>query len=131
MRYEKKKLLLLSSPFFLLVSLIIIGSGEAYVAADFVGSAACAGCHADKYGDWEKSGHSYKFTLIPGNEGPVYPAEAINLQSQWMDSLGDGSHTWDDVAGGIGGNGFRILFCKTYSRKPNLGAETGYDEIIL
>ena len=88
----KKNLLLLSSPFFLLVSLIIMGSGEAYVAADFVGSAACAGCHADKYGDWEESGHPYKFTLTPGNEGPVYPVEAINLQSQWMDSLGDGSH---------------------------------------
>jgi hypothetical protein len=96
-----------------LVSLIIIGSGEAYVAADFVGSAACAGCHSGQYGDWEASGHPYKFAATPGNEGPVYPAEAINFQSQWMDSLGDGSHTWDDVAGVIGGYGWKARFVGT------------------
>ncbi len=49
----KKKLLLFTCPLLLLVSLIFIGSGDAYVAVDFVGSDACAGCHADKFGDWE------------------------------------------------------------------------------
>jgi hypothetical protein len=109
----KKKLLLFTSPLLLLISLIFKGSGDVYVAADFVGSDACAVCHADQYGDWEASGHPYKFTVTPGNEGPVYPAEAINFQSQWMDSLGDGSHTWDDVAGVIGGYGWKARFVGT------------------
>jgi len=109
----KKNLLLLSSPFLLLVSLIIMGSGEAHVAADYVGSAACAGCHFENYGDWEASGHPYKFSLTPDSMGPVYPAEAVNFQSQWIDSLGDGSHTWNDVAGVIGGYGWKARFVGT------------------
>ena len=84
-----------------------------YIAADFVGSDACAGCHADKFGDWEASGHPYKFIVIENDEPPVYLAEAVNFQSQWMDSLGDGSHTWADVAGVIGGYGWKARFVGT------------------
>ena len=73
--------------------------------AEFVGSAACAGCHSAQYADWEASGHPYKFTVVTGGVEPTYPAEAINFQSQYMDSLGDGSHTWNDIAGVIGGYG--------------------------
>jgi len=120
----KKNLLLLSSPFLLLVSLIIMGSGEAYVAADYVGSAACAGCHSDKYGDWEASGHPYKFSVTPGDTGPTYPAEAKNMQSEWMDSLADGSHTWNDVAGVIGGYGWKARFVGTDGHLIGTGGST-------
>jgi hypothetical protein len=51
--------------------------------------------------------------VTPGNEGPVYPAEAGNFQYQWMERLGDGSHTWDDVAGVIGGYGWNARFVGT------------------
>ena len=109
----KRNLLLLSSPLLLLVSLVIMGTGEAYDPADWSGSDACKLCHSEIYDNWAASGHPYKFSMTPGNEGPVYPAEAVNFQSQWMDSLGDGSHTWDDVAGVIGGYGWKARFVGT------------------
>ncbi len=79
----------------------------------FVGSDACKGCHSDKYNDWVESGHPYKFTIIENGEAPTYPPEAINFQSQYMDSLGDGSHTWNDIAGVIGGYGWKARFIGT------------------
>ncbi|MCK4853438.1 MAG: T9SS type A sorting domain-containing protein [Bacteroidales bacterium] len=106
----KKNLLFFTGPLLLLVSLLLISSSELYTEADYVGSAACAGCHFDKHESWAASGHPYKFSVTPANEGPVYPVEAVNFQSQWMDSLGDGSHTWDDVAGVIGGYGWKARF---------------------
>ncbi|MCK4990506.1 MAG: hypothetical protein KAS29_08475, partial [Bacteroidales bacterium] len=64
------------------------------IEATFVGSDACKTCHSVNYNDWVASGHPYKFTIIEGGVEPTYPPEAINFQSQYMDSLGDGSHSW-------------------------------------
>ena len=47
-------------------------------------------------------GHPYKFTVTEGGAAPVFPAEAINFQDQYMTNLGDGSHTWDNIGGIIG-----------------------------
>lgn len=119
----KKLLLYFAAPALLCGALFILSShsttplssapGDVAVEAEFVGSAACAGCHAGIYGDWEASGHPYKFTIVTGGVEPTYPPEAINFQSQWMDSLGDGSHTWDDIAGVIGGYGWKARFVGT------------------
>ena len=79
----------------------------------FVGSDACKGCHSSKFNDWEASGHPYKFTVTPGTTEPTYPNFAVNYQSTWMDSLGDGSHDWSDVAGVIGGFGWKARFVGT------------------
>ena len=81
--------------------------------AAFVGSDACKTCHSEKYNTWIESGHPYKFTVIENGEAPVYPPEAINFQEQYMDSLGDGSHTWSDIAGVIGGYGWKARFVGT------------------
>ena len=83
------------------------------LAADYVGSDACKTCHADKYDSWKMSGHPYKFSVIENNEPPVYPDFAVNFQDRWISELGDGSHTWADVAGVIGGFGWKARFVGT------------------
>jgi len=83
------------------------------IEATFVGSDACQSCHSVNYNDWVASGHPYKFTIIENGEAPTYPPEAINFQDQYMDSLGDGSHTWADIAGVIGGYGWKSRFVGT------------------
>lgn len=95
----------------LLAAVLIFGlNGNLLVAQDWVGSEACSGCHATKYNDWIQSGHPYKFTVIENNQPPVYPPEVINFQDEWMPNLGDGTHTWADVAGVIGGYGWKTRF---------------------
>ncbi|VAW14948.1 hypothetical protein MNBD_BACTEROID01-1836, partial [hydrothermal vent metagenome] len=59
------------------------------------------------------SGHPYKFSVTPGDVGPVYPVEAVNFQSTWLDNLGDGTQTWADIAGVIGGYGWKARFVGT------------------
>lgn len=79
----------------------------------YLNSTTCEGCHQTIYDNWEASGHPYKFTITDNDQPPTYPPEAINFQSSWMDSLGDGSHTWNDVAGVIGGYGWKARFVGT------------------
>jgi hypothetical protein len=77
---------------------------------EFVGSLSCKECHQEKYNDWVSSGHPYKFTIVENGVEPTYPAEAQNFQSSWLTGLGDGSHDWDDIAGVIGGYGWKTRF---------------------
>jgi len=94
-----------------IIGLMFLLSSNSYMQAqDFVGSDACKMCHSAKYNLWIESGHPYKFTVIENGQPPVYPPEAINFQNQWMDSLGDGTHTWSDIAGVIGGYGWKARF---------------------
>ena len=118
----KKILLFFAAPALLVGALFLLSSNltspigvsdQAAVEATFVGSEACSGCHSGKYDDWVDSGHPYKFTIIKDGQPPVYPPEAINFQSQYMDSLGDGSHSWDNIAGVIGGYGWKARFVGT------------------
>jgi len=115
-----KKVLLFVSPVLLIALLITFISsdflmvpGGKNVTATFVGSEACSGCHATKYNDWVDSGHPYKFTVIENGQPPVYPPEAINFQDTYMDNLADGSHDWSDIAGVIGGYGWKARFVGT------------------
>ena len=98
---------------FSIALILLFGCSILLEAQNYVGSDACSGCHPDKYADWVSSGHPYKFTVIENDQPPVYPPEAINFQGQWMDSLGDGSHTWADIAGVIGGYGWKARFVGT------------------
>ena len=77
---------------------------------EFVGSENCKSCHTEKYNDWNDSGHPYKFSIVENGVEPTYPNEAINFQSDWISNIGDGSHSWDDVAGVIGGYGWKARF---------------------
>lgn len=79
----------------------------------YVGSDACMSCHSDKYDMWVNSGHPYKFSIIENGVQPTYPDEAVNFQDTWMENLGDGSHSWDNVAGVIGGYGWKARFVGT------------------
>ncbi|MEN8224390.1 MAG: T9SS type A sorting domain-containing protein [Bacteroidota bacterium] len=116
----KKALLLFISPVILVALLLtftssdfLIVPGGKNVTATYVGSDACSGCHSTHYNDWVVSGHPYKFTVIENGQPPVFPPESINFQDSWMDSLADGSHTWDDIAGVIGGYGWKSRFVGT------------------
>ncbi len=79
-------------------------------AQTFVGSEACQLCHTEKYNDWVVSGHPYKFNVIENNQPPFYPPESINFEDTWITSLGDGTQTWEDIAGVIGGYGWKARF---------------------
>ena len=96
-----------------IVFTLLLSSGIYLQAQTFVGSDKCSLCHSDKYNDWVVSGHPYKFNVIVDNQPPVYPEFVTNFQDQWMDSLGDGSHTWADIAGVIGGFGWKSRFVGT------------------
>ena len=82
-------------------------------AQTYSGSQSCMACHQTFFADWEASGHPYKFTVIENDQAPTYPSEAVNFQASWLDSLGDGSHAWDDIAGVIGGYGWKARFVGT------------------
>ena len=89
---------------------LLVGFSASLQAQTFVGSQACSSCHSDKYNDWVASGHPYKFTVIEDNQPPIYPVEAVNFQDQWMTNLGDGTHDWTQIAGVIGGYGWKARF---------------------
>jgi hypothetical protein len=82
-------------------------------AQTYVGSDKCKMCHSEKYTDWAASGHPYKFNVTAGDVGPVYPPEAINFQTSWLENLGNGTHDWGNVAGVIGGYGWKARFVGT------------------
>jgi hypothetical protein len=119
----KKLLLFTAIPVIMLGAVFLLNSNsttplstvrsDLAVEATYIGSEDCGVCHESKYNDWVASGHPYKFTIIEGGVAPTYPAEAVNFQSQYMDSLGDGSHTWNDIAGVIGGYGWKARFVGT------------------
>lgn len=113
--FSKKSLIRLSSLLFLPILVLYLFSScnkeeEPVGDPEFIGSENCKSCHSAKFNDWEASGHPYKFTIVENGVEPSYPAEAVNFQSQWMSELGDGSHSWDDVAGVIGGYGWKARF---------------------
>lgn len=98
-----RKLLILTYPF-----LLSMGFSQSYAGSD-----SCATCHAEKYSDWSSSGHHYKFNVIEDNQPPTYPDFVTNFQDTWMDSLGDGSLDWSNIAGVIGGYGWKARFVGT------------------
>ncbi len=89
---------------------LFLGSFTFTQAQDFIGSESCETCHPNKFESWVASGHPYKFTIIENGQPPEYPAEAMNFQDTWMPNLGDGTHSWDVVAGVIGGYGWKSRF---------------------
>ncbi|NOX86324.1 MAG: hypothetical protein GXO86_10240 [Chlorobi bacterium] len=98
---------------FLFVMMLGLGSFTWIQAQTYVGSEVCKTCHSENYNEWVTTGHPYKFTIIENNQPPVYPDFVTNFEDQWMDSLGDGTHTWADIAGVIGGFGWKARFVGT------------------
>ncbi len=101
-----KKLLFIFFP-------ILLFAGLSYAQATYVGSTTCQTCHSTKYDDWINTGHPYKFSVIQNNQAPTYPSFVMNYEDMWMDSLGSTPHTWDQIAGVIGGFGWKARFVGT------------------
>ncbi len=97
----------------ILAAIFLLAAGFTTRAQTYVGSKTCSSCHPEKYNDWVASGHPYKFSVITNAQAPVYPSFVVNFENQWMDSLGNGTHTWNDIAGVIGGFGWKARFVGT------------------
>lgn len=95
---------------FILSMVLFLGYTAQVNAQTFVGSTACKVCHTDKYDTWHNSGHPYKFSVIENDTPPTYPDFVTNFEDTWMDDLGDGSHDWTQIAGVIGGFGWKARF---------------------
>ncbi len=99
------------------IILIFLITGTSVISnaqkATYVGSQKCSPCHAVNFTNWTNSGHPYKFTVIHDAQAPVYPNFVQNYEETWLDSLGDGTHTWNDIAGVIGGFGWKVRFVGT------------------
>ncbi len=72
----------------------------------YVGSATCGDCHVDIYGTFIESGHPYKFNLVHNGVAPTYPSFVTN----YVTELPTGVSSWNDVAGVIGGYGWKERF---------------------
>ncbi len=116
---EFKKLLSFSAICFIALTIVFTSCNEDEIIdptvteAEFIGSDACKTCHSEKYDSWVKSGHPYKFSVTDGSIGPVYPSESVNFQNTWLTNLTDGTISWGNVAGVIGGYGWKARFVGT------------------
>jgi len=73
----------------------------------YVGSETCGDCHEAIYADFIESGHPYKFNVVKG-AAPTYPSFVENYMA-----LPTGADSWSDVAGVIGGFGWKQRFVGT------------------
>jgi len=95
------------------VIFVILFISQILSAQNYVGSEKCQPCHSSIYNDFVNTGHPYKFSIIENNEAPIYPDFVTNFEDSWLANLGDGSHTWADIAGVIGGFGWKSRFVGT------------------
>ena len=84
-------------------------------AQAYVGSATCgnAACHQDKYNTFIESGHPYKLTAVPGDQGPTYPFDTEHDTGGIVSRDGpapEGTAPWTDYAYVIGGYGWKARF---------------------
>jgi len=94
----------------LICSFVLLGGLSLLNAQTYVGSETCGNCHSENYANWLNSGHPYKFSVIENDEAPTYPDFVTNFEDTWLTDLADGSITWADVAGVIGGYGWKARF---------------------
>ncbi len=76
--------------------------GAVGVAAEYVGSVTCAGCHEDISEVFNKSGHPYKLNKVVDGQPPTYPFTEITEVPE--------GYTWDDISYVIGGYGWKARF---------------------
>lgn len=72
----------------------------------YVSSDNCGDCHTDIYDDFVLSGHPYKFNVITDGTPPTYPSFVDN----YMELPAFVTGGWDEVAGVIGGFGWKARF---------------------
>lgn len=68
----------------------------------YVGSEACAECHAELYDVFSNSGHAYKLNKVVDGQPPEYPFTEITDPPE--------GYTWDDISYVIGGYNWKARF---------------------
>jgi len=81
----------------------IVGAG----CQTYVGSETCQICHPLIHADFIETGHPYKFNIVKG-AAPTYPSFIENFME-----LPTGASSWNDIAGVIGGWGWKARFVDT------------------
>jgi len=82
----------------------------------FVGSETCgtSTCHEHDaiYAQFIESGHPYKLSAVPGNEGPTFPFDAQHPNSIVANDGPPPGHAWDEFSYVIGGYGWKARWVK-------------------
>jgi hypothetical protein len=71
-------------------------------AAEYIGSEKCAGCHADLYETFMKSGHPWKLNPVVDGQPPAYPFTRLTRPPEGW--------TWDQISYVIGGYHWKARF---------------------
>jgi hypothetical protein len=74
----------------------------ASLGAEYLGSAACGGCHKELYDTFMKSGHPWKLTKVEDGQPPDYPFTEVTNPPE--------GYTWDDILYVIGGYNWKARF---------------------
>lgn len=77
-------------------------AGVSFEPATFVGSEACAECHAETYEVFIRSGHPWPLTPVVDGEAPEYPFSDLPGPPE--------GYTWDDISYVIGGYNWKAQF---------------------
>jgi len=75
---------------------------EGELALEYLGTDACAACHAEIVGSFYKTGHPYKLNKVEEGKAPFYPFSTVP-------SPPDG-YSWSDITYVIGGYGWKARF---------------------
>ena len=79
----------------------------------FVGSQTCGttGCHPNTYEMFIESGHPFKLTEVPGDQGPTYPWDSEHTTGAIVSRDGPpAGSNWTDYSYVIGGYGWKARF---------------------
>lgn len=102
----RKLILLVPAALLLLSSCSQVQYGGPPTEFEYVGSAECATCHAQVYGEFIESGHAHILTKVEGSTQPSIPfttADGITITPPQ-------GYTWADISYLIGGSGWKAQF---------------------
>jgi len=92
------------------------------VAAEYVGSKTCGGCHPDTYDVFMQSGHPWQLTPVVDGQPPEYPFTELTQPP-------DG-YTWDDISYVVGGFNLKARFLNQegyiITDAPNTSGDSNY-----
>lgn len=72
------------------------------IAADYVGSQTCSGCHEGIFDLFIQSGHAWKLNLVVDGQPPEYPFTEVPEPPE--------GYTWEDILYVIGGYNWKARF---------------------
>lgn len=78
------------------------GSAAKTTGAEYVGSATCAGCHADVFAAYKNSGHAASMTPVENGQRPTFPYTFIPQPPE--------GYNWSQISYIVGGYNWKALF---------------------